>query len=81
MVFEMLMDYHEDSTRWTYKRRSHILGVWHALKLRLWKEHQALCARAKRKLSPRKMKKVGRKMLIQAFYAANPALMEAAPPF
>lgn len=33
----------DDSSRWRYKRRSTILGAWHAAKLASWDLHQIEC--------------------------------------
>lgn len=41
-VWEMLRDDSDDSTRWRYKRRGTILGMWHQIKLQLY--HQAIDA-------------------------------------
>jgi hypothetical protein len=33
----------DDYTRWKYKRRHTVLGLWHSIKLRLWDSHQYEC--------------------------------------
>lgn len=38
-VFELLMDYSEDTADWKYKRRGTILGKWHQMKRELWQRH------------------------------------------
>jgi hypothetical protein len=32
-----------DSSKWKYKRRATVLGLWHSIKLDLWAEHLAMC--------------------------------------
>jgi hypothetical protein len=44
-VKRMMFDNHEDRSRWKYKRRGTVLGLWHELKLQLY--HQALDERAR----------------------------------
>ncbi len=38
-VFELLMDYSEDSADWSYKRRHTVLGKWHQIKREQWDYH------------------------------------------
>ena len=32
-----------DYSRWKYKRRHTVLGLWHSIKLSMWNEHVYLC--------------------------------------
>lgn len=38
-IVGMLWDYSIDPSRWRYKTRGVILGVWHQLKKSLWERH------------------------------------------
>lgn len=42
----------DDYTQWKYKRRNTVLGLWHALKQRMWDQHQWDCMRAKNEEGP-----------------------------
>lgn len=42
-VFENLWRTSEDPSRWLYKRRSNVLGLWHEMKQDLWEEHIDWC--------------------------------------
>lgn len=35
----MLIDNHDDTSKWKYKRRRTILGKWHQIKRELWRYH------------------------------------------
>lgn len=47
MVFDMMKDYSDDPRNWKYKRRHTVLGYWHSVKKRMWKEHFGECKKAK----------------------------------
>lgn len=44
-VYELLKDYSDDPTDWTYKRRGTVLGKWHQIKKELWEWHLYECQR------------------------------------
>lgn len=47
-VYAMLIDNHEDTRLWKYKRRRTILGKWHQIKRELWRYHVDVeCVRQK----------------------------------
>lgn len=49
-VFDMLKDNSDDSSKWRYKKRGTVLGLWHQLKMEMWARYQdALAARKRRK--------------------------------
>lgn len=43
-VYDLMKDFHEDSSLWRYKRRHTVLGMWFSLKQQLWKMHLEECA-------------------------------------
>lgn len=36
MVWEMMRDESDDPSKWKYKRRGTVLGMWHELKLQMY---------------------------------------------
>lgn len=44
-VHDLLKDYSDDPTDWTYKRRGTVLGKWHQIKKELWERHLYECQR------------------------------------
>lgn len=42
-VHDLLKDYSDDTSEWTYKRRGTVLGKWHQIKKEHWEHHLHEC--------------------------------------
>jgi hypothetical protein len=52
-IFGMLWVADDDPSRWRYKRRHTVLGLWHQIKQSMFREHVAECRREQREIDER----------------------------